>query len=206
MKKINYKTLIITCITTLLPIALGITFYNKLPNEIAIHFDISNNPNGYFSKTAFIFGIPILMTIFQIICCTANDITDKHPEANKKITSITKWIIPTLTIIMYIVTIIYNLGNKLDIRKICMIILGIIFIILGNYLPKTKGEINGIKKLSENQYKKVARISGYSLIIDGLLCLISTLFNQYISIAIISLIILETLAICLYSLTKKEEE
>lgn len=206
MKKINYKNLIITCIVTLLPIVLGIIFYNKLPNEIAIHFDINNNPNGYFPKIAFILGIPILMTIFQIICCTINDIKDEHPEANKKMTSVAKWIIPTLTIVMYIVTIMYNLGNKLDIRKIVMIILGILFIILGNYLPKTKSGINGLKKVSEKQYKKIARISGYSLIIDGLLCLISTLFNQYISIAIIVLIILETLAICIYSLNKKEEK
>ena len=100
----------------------------------------------------------------------------------------------------------YNLGNKLDIRKIVMIILGILFIILGNYLPKTKSGINGLKKVSENQYKKIARILGYSLIIDGLLCLISILFNQYISIAIILLTILETLVICIYSLTKKEEK
>lgn len=206
MKKINYNTLMITSIITLLPIALGIIFYNKLPNEIAIHFDINNNANGYFSKIAFILGIPILMTIFQIICCTINDIKDEHPEANKKMTSVAKWIIPIITIVMYIVTIIYNLGNKLDIRKIVMIILGILLIILGNYLPKTKSGINGLKKVSENQYKKIARILGYSLIIDGLLCLISTLFNQYISIAIIVLIILETLVICIYSLTKKEEK
>lgn len=206
MKKINYKTLIVTCITTLLPIALGITFYNKLPNQIAIHFDINNNPNGYFSKEAFIFGIPILMTIFQIILCTINDLADKYPEANKKMASVTKWIIPILTIIMYIITVIYNIGNKLDIRRIVMIIVGVIFIIIGNYLPKTKKNINGLKKLSENQYKKIAKISGYALIINGLLCLISILFNQYISIAVIVLIILETLIIYVYSLTKKEEK
>lgn len=206
MKKINYKTLIITCITTLLPIALGIVFYNKLPNQIAIHFDINNNANGYFSKEEFIFGIPILMAIFQIILCAINDLADTHPEANKKIISVTKWIIPILTIIMYIITIIYNIGNKLDIRRIVMIIVGVLFIIIGNYLPKTKKNINGLKKLSENEYKKIAKISGYALIINGLLCLISNLFNQYISIAVIVLIILETLIIYVYSLTKKEEK
>lgn len=59
MKKINMKSLIITSIVCLLPIICGLMFYNELPESIAIHWGIDNNPNGYFSKPAFVFVLLI---------------------------------------------------------------------------------------------------------------------------------------------------
>lgn len=58
MKKINFKILFVTCIVCLLPIIIGLVFYNQLPEQIAIHFDINNNPDTFFPKLAFIFGMP----------------------------------------------------------------------------------------------------------------------------------------------------
>ena len=139
MKKINIKSLIITSIVCLLPIICGLILYNNLPDTIAIHWGIDNNPNGYFSKPAFVFGLPMMMVALQIFCCIVSDLSDKNPEANKKAITVYKWIIPTLTVVLYIVTIAVALGNDLDIRKIVMIILGITFIISGNYMPKVRG-------------------------------------------------------------------
>ena len=121
MKKINLKNLIITVIVCLLPIIIGVLFYNKLPESVAIHWGINNNPNGYFSKLAFVFGLPIIMAALQIFCCISSDLSDKNPEANKKAVTIFKWIIPILTIVLYIITIMYALGSNLDIRKIVMV-------------------------------------------------------------------------------------
>ena len=205
MKKINFKILISTCIVCLLPIILGVVFYNQLPERVAIHFNINNNPDGYFSKPAFVFGMPLIMVAIQAICCIASDLSDKNIEANKKATTIFKWIIPTITIILYIVTIMFALGNNLDIRKIVMIILGIEFIVLGNYTPKTKGMINGMKNLTEEDYKKIARILGYTFIVNGLLAIISILFNKYVSIAVIALVIIEAVILYIYSFRKNKK-
>lgn len=66
MKKINVKSLVITSIVCLLPIILGLIFYNALSESVAIHWGINNNPNGYFSKPAFVFGMPMIMVALQI--------------------------------------------------------------------------------------------------------------------------------------------
>lgn len=205
MKKINYKILLVTCIVTLFPIVLGLIFYNKLPDTVAIHFDINNNPNGYFSKNAFVFGMPVLMVALQLFLCVISDVTDKYPEANRKMMIVGKWIIPILSIILYIVTVMYAIGNKLDIRKIVMFILGILFVIMGNYLPKTKGNINLINKIFEQEYKKVSRISGYFMILNGLLFLASNLFSQYVSIFVVCLAILEIIVLCAYTIIKSKD-
>lgn len=204
MKKINVKSSAITSIVCLLPIVLGLMFYNELPESITIHWGINNNPNRYFSKPAFVFGMPMMMLALQIFCCIVSDLSDKNPEANKRAVTVYKWIIPILTIVLYIVTIMYALGSDLDIRKIAMVILGIIFIILGNYMPKVRGNyyINlktfWVKNKDEKLVNKATKLSGYALIIGGILCILSILLNPVASIIVIGVIVLYTLFIYLY--------
>lgn len=208
MKKINIKSLASTSIVCLLPIICGLMYYNKLPESIAIHWGIDNNPNGYFSKPTFVFGMPIMMVALQIFCCIVSDLSDKNPEANKKTVTVYKWIIPIITVILYIVTIMIALGNNLDVRKIVMIILGITFIITGNYMPKVRGNyyINlkafWVKNKEEKLVNKAVKISGYMLIIGGILCLISIAFKPVISIIVIGAIILFSLLIYIYVFLK----
>ena len=212
MRKINLKNLIITVIVCLLPIIIGVLFYNKLPESVAIHWGINNNPNGYFSKLAFVFGLPIMMAALQIFCCISSDLSDKNPEANKKAVTIFKWIIPILTIVLYIITIMYALGSNLDIRKIAMVILGIVFIVFGNYMPKVRGSyyINmkplWIKNKDEKLANRVIKHIAYMLIITGILCILSILFEPIISIIIVCISIIYTLVIYSYAYIKSREK
>ena len=206
MKKINWEMLAITCIVSILPIFIGLYFYSKLPESIAIHFDINNNPDNFFPKAVFVFGMPIMMVLLQIFACIINDLSDKNKEANKKATTVFKWIIPILSITMYVITVSYSLGNSIDIRKVVMIILGIIFIVMGNYLPKTKG--NNFTKIhikNENVLNKVNRFSGYMLILNGILFIVSTLFEPIVSVVILVLMILESLGLYCYAYVKNRD-
>lgn len=204
MKKINFKTLIVTSLACLLPILIGLVYYNQLPDQVAIHFDINNNPDNYFSKAAFVFGMPVIMMLIQVFSFLMSDLTDKNKEANKKAMSVFKWIIPMITIVLYIVTILYALGKALDIRVIVMFILGTMFIVMGNYTPKTKGMLHfGTKKIADEELeRKVNRISGYILILDGLMCIISTIFNPIVSICVVGLLVVEAIVLAIYTWSK----
>jgi len=204
MKKINLKTLIVTSLACLLPILIGLVYYNQLPEQVAIHFDVNNNPDNYFSKAAFVFGMPIIMMLIQVFCCLMSDLTDKNKEANKKAMSVFKWIIPMITIVLYIVTILYALGKALDIRVIVMFILGIMFIVMGNYTPKTKGMLHfGTKKITDEELeRKVSRICGYMFIINGLMFILSTIFNPIVSISVVGIVIVEAIVLAIYTWSK----
>ena len=88
-----------------------------------------------------------------------------------------------------------------------MCIVGTLFIVMGNYLPKTKNvkyiNLGFSHNLSDKDYKVVARISGFVLIIDGILVFISCLFNEWVSIGVVILLILEGIGISIYTLKKK---
>ena len=171
MKFIKWKYLIITSLICLSPILLGLALWDKLPQTMAIHFDIYNNPDNFASKGVVVFGIPFLMVILQCFCCFVNDINSHKHGERKKLERATKWIIPVMTVILQLVTLGYGLGWNLDIRKIVAFIVGAIFLVIGNYLPK----FDYIKNydVDTEKARKINRILGFETAIMGLLFLIS---------------------------------
>lgn len=171
MKFIKWKSLIITCVVCFLPIILGIILWDNLPDTMAIHFNINNEPDNFASKGFVVFGIPLLMALLQIFCCFVNDINAcKHGE-RIKFERATKWIIPIMTIVLQIITFVYGLGWNIDIRRVTALIVGIIFLVIGNYLPK----FDYIKdyNIDTEKAKKINRFIGFEMVIMGILCLLS---------------------------------
>jgi len=56
----NKKTTLLSTLLCLLPILLGLALYEKLPEQVPIHFDFAGNPDNYASRPAAIFGLPCL--------------------------------------------------------------------------------------------------------------------------------------------------
>ena len=199
MKRIEWKSLIITCVFCLLTIIIGVVYYDSLPEQVAIHFDINNNPNNYFAKPIFVFGFPIFMLLIQLICIALVDVADKYKEANKKVRRVVKWIIPFLTISLYVITLLFNLNYAVDIRAYVMIILGMMFIVVGNYTPKTIGGVyNKHNFKDEGVQKRVTRIASYMFIFFGILMIVSVLFQPIVSAIIMVIYILAMLVLGAY--------
>ena len=74
MKFIKWKTLIITCFVCLLPILLGVALWDKLPDLMAIHFNINNEADNFASKGFVVFGLPVIMAALQAFCCIVSDV------------------------------------------------------------------------------------------------------------------------------------
>lgn len=191
MKKINLKTLVITCFVTLAPILLGIAMYDKLPDMVAIHFDINNNPDNFAPKAFAVFGLPLIILAFQIFCCVVVDIAEAKSGKREKITRIGKWVIPVVCLIIYPTTIFYSLGNDLDIRRIAVLVVGILFIILGNYLPKANHiQIVGkTRELCGDAARKYLRLMSYMMVAMGFLFLITLFFPPIASVIVLLLLI-----------------
>lgn len=49
------KMILLTSIITLFPIFIGLLLWNQLPDSLATHWGINNEPNGYASKTFAVF-------------------------------------------------------------------------------------------------------------------------------------------------------
>ena len=57
MEKKTSKTLLITTVLCLLPIILALVLYDRLPEQIAIHFDSTGAPDNYLPKALAVFWL-----------------------------------------------------------------------------------------------------------------------------------------------------
>ena len=136
MRFFKLKFFIVTAIVCLLPVLIGISLWGKLPDTMAIHFNMYGEPDGFASKAFVVFALPLLMVILQAVCCVINDINVyKHGDREKFVT-VTKWSIPLLTVALQIITFGYGLGLNFDMRKSVAVIVAILFLFIGNYIPK----------------------------------------------------------------------
>ncbi|MBR5156881.1 MAG: DUF1648 domain-containing protein [Clostridia bacterium] len=198
MKFIKWKSLIITCIVCLLPILLGAALWNDLPDNMAIHFNFYNEPDNFASKTFAVFGLPIMMMILQMFCCFINDVNaHKHGE-RKKFEMATKWIIPIMSIVLQATILFYALGWNIDTRKVAALIVGIVFIVIGNYLPK----FDYVKNYNSDTEKarKINRFIGFGNVIMGILILLTIFLPPITTVIWLFLLIPYTIISIVYGI------
>ena len=101
MEKKNRKTLILSVIICLLPMILGSILYNKLPEQMPIHFTTNDVIDNYAHKNFALFGLPLIMAIVQAICLIAinTKLNKLKNEEKPKILKIMEWFIPVVSVL-----------------------------------------------------------------------------------------------------------
>jgi len=187
MKFFKWRVFIGTALVCLLPILLGVILWNQLPDRMAIHFDIYGVADNFASKGFVVFGLPVLMVVFQAFSCFVNDVNAYRHGERKKFSTVTKWIVPILTVVLQTITLGYGLGWDMDIRKIVALLVGMIFLVIGNYLPK----FDSIKNydLSVEKARKINRFIGYETVVLGLLFFLSVFLPPISTVICLCLLI-----------------
>ena len=80
----NKKLLLLTSVITLLPVFIGLFLWNQLPDSVATHFGLNNQPDGYSSKAFAVFGLPLILLAVHLVCVVATNIDPKSKDINKK--------------------------------------------------------------------------------------------------------------------------
>ena len=198
-KKIDWKILIITGLICLIPMIFGVILYDQLPEQMAVHFGVNNEPNSFAPKEFALFGIPIFMFALQVFCCIFSDFMEEKKQ-NKKYITIYKWIIPIIEMVVYLTMLAYGAGIELDMRMIVCITLGIVFTLVGNYMPKTEPNKLQMNYIRADFWKKVKRPAGYFFVIIGLAFIISAFLNSMVSLILLGIIIAVAILITIYSI------
>ena len=153
IKKNNRQELILASALMLLPVLYAIYFYQRLPENMAIHFDL----------VVFIF--PIIMMVLEAIIYWSTMVKD---IVNSNFKQIIRWFIPFIFVLLYMATIYRSIDENFNIRKIVAMVVALVFIIVGNYLPK---------KVQENRRplnRKLAYLFvgiGFLLFVIAIFCL-----------------------------------
>ena len=204
MMKANKKTLIITSIVTILPVLIGIICWNRLPDVMATHFGFNNEANGFSSKAFAVFGLPmVLLAVLWVgAFVTAND--PKRQNISPKMFSLMLWIAPVISLVAATTIYPVNLGYELDIAFFSELLVGLMFIIIGNYLPKARQNYTiGIKipwtLANEENWNRTHRLAGYLWMICGILMILISLTRFVPAEWLVGIFLIMVLVPCIYS-------
>lgn len=198
------RLLWITTIICFLPLILSFILYDKLPKEIAIHFNYAGVADNYVPKAVGAFGLPILMAIINIFIHVKLNNDPKKMNSPAALKYLGKWSSPILSVILLPITLFIALGYKIPIQIVSLGFVGIIIVASGNYLPKCKQNYTiGIRLPwtlnSEVNWNKTHHMAGYLWILGGISMIILSC-TQMQSI-LLTFIILSVIIIipCYYS-------
>ena len=69
--KANKKELLLTSLVCLLPLLAGAILYPRLPETMATHWGFDGTANGWSSRAATVFGLPLLILALHLVCSYA---------------------------------------------------------------------------------------------------------------------------------------
>ena len=210
MKKKNSMILILTTIITLLPIIVGVMLYDKLPEQIPSHFNFQGEVDAYMAKNAMIFGMPLGLAALNVFVFFMLNADPKKENADGFAKLIGLCTAPFISCMIVPISMFHALGYETPIHIILPCFIGVLFILLGNYMPKVKQNYTvGIKipwtLNDENNWNKTHRLSGILYVIGGIILIISSLAQFTNNYTMFFVLILCTVVpyIYSYSLYKK---
>lgn len=175
----NYKrTVIITTLLLLVPIIIGLLLWNQLPERIATHFGLNNQPDGWSSRAMAVFGLPGIILGCHLLCAFGMQADPKKKNVSGKITGLVLWVSPILAMATCGSTYAIALGKNVDIGMVCMLLIGVVFIVMGNYLPKCRQNFTvGIKipwtLNSTENWNRTHRMAGILWMLSGVILVVN---------------------------------
>lgn len=175
MRKEIKKRVIVTTVVTLLPIVAGLLLWNRLPAQIATHFDSYGEPNGWSSRAFAVFGLPLILAVLNLLCSVTTESDPRRQHYPAKMMKIVYWICPVISWIVAVSVYGYALGFRMeDGGRYLSLGLGVLMVVIGNYMPKVKQNFFlGIKLpwtyADEDNWNKTHRFSGFVWVVCGLI-------------------------------------
>ena len=181
--KKNLKTIIITSIVTILPMLAGFVLWNKLPEKLPTHWNFEGEIDGWSGKLFAVIFLPLIMLGFHLICTIATSIDPKNKNFNTKIFGLVLWICPVLSLLCMTATYAAALGYDVKVEFIIPLFIGVLFLIIGNYLPKCKQNYTiGIKipwtLNDEENWNKTHRLAGFVWILGSIVIIVGAFFEK----------------------------
>lgn len=143
--------------------------------QIAIHWGVNGEPNGYADAWFGLLLIPVMTAVLGPFLAFIPRF-DPRAENLARSGSAYRWIIGSTLILLgavQVFIVLAALGNEIDVSRFVGVAVGILFVIIGNFLGKTRSSwFLGIRTpwtlSSDRSWTLTHRLGGYLFIATGL--------------------------------------
>ncbi|MFC3749881.1 SdpI family protein [Paenibacillus sp. GCM10012306] len=208
MRNIKWKwqdTLIV--VLGLASIGFALFNYNALPDQLPAQFGVTGEVNRYWSKNSAIACLGALGLLFPLLMHFIRSIDPRRENYAKfeNAYAMTRLAMALLFDFIFVLVIMYGLNINLPVGKIAVGAIGVLFIVIGNYMPQVKDNyFIGIRTPwtlhNPEVWRKTHRFAGGLWMIGGLL-MIGSIFTGGIwnTVVIVIALVLSTLVPVVYS-------
>ena len=191
----NKKTLILTSLICLIPILVGAAVYSRLPETMATHWNFQGEADGWSSRPVAVFALPGLLLAVNLLLPLGLKADPKHENMSPALKAVVFWTIPVLSLVCSGATIAAGLGYHLSVERIVPALMGVLFVLIGNYLPKTKQSYTlGIRLpwtlASEENWNRTHRLGGFLWVIGGLCFIVMSFFSWNLAAFLIPILLM----------------
>ena len=172
MIKKNLKKLLLTSAVILLPMLAGILLWERLPDTMNLHWGVDGQPDGGAGKAFAVFFPPLLILAAHWLCMflSAKDLKNQTVKA----LNLALWICPMLSLVTHSLLYSVALGLEFNRKLLLFVPMGILFMVMGNYMPKFRRNATmGIKTVwalaDEENWNATHRFGGKVWFAAGLL-------------------------------------
>jgi len=196
----NKWKLIISSLVILLPMFAGLIFWDRLPQLVPVHWGIDGSVDSMGGRGFVVFGIPLIMLALHIVCLLITAIDPGNRKQSNKAISIIFWITPAVTLVVTGIMHLVATGREVNAASWLAALLGINFLVLGNYMPKYRRNATmGIKIKwtleSEANWNATHRFAGKLWVAIGLVFLACIPFAEKVFIGVCLALIVVTVAL-----------
>lgn len=198
MKRI--KDFSLSVIILIFQVIASIYFWLTLAEGVLIpsHFNLKGEVDSYMTKEWGIAFFPLInlgLFLLMFLLPLYSPRFKKQPERFQKIIPRITFILIATFSALHIMLLSIAKWQILDAKLLLFILLGILFILLGNLLPKLPSNFFiGIRSpwtlSSEENWQKTHRVGGYSFVFGGIVMIINGFVNNEIANMIIGIVAL----------------
>lgn len=213
--RLSWKRQIFPIIVLATMVGIGIYYYPILPKIVPSHFNLQGRADGWMSKPAFyavmggvVFGIYLLLTFLPAI-----DPLKKKIEPRLSVVMSIRDVLMVFFAALFFLSL--QAAHEGVLRaRLLQIVLGLLFVILGNYMPKIpQNWFLGIRTpwtiSSARIWKKTHILGGWLFMLAGLIFIVAGSFGMSNTVPIVAIIAAGGISILysfyLYKFDKKGE-
>jgi len=159
---------------------ISLIVYGRMPDQVPVHWNTYGEVDRYASKAFALFIMPAMMLLVWLSIKIAPIIDPKRANLKKNIGEIDTINFFVLLVLLgiHVMTIVYGLGYEFDMSIIAPIIVGLMFVVIGNYLPRFRHNyFFGVKTpwtlANEEVWRKSNQIGGRMFFFGGLVVILS---------------------------------
>jgi immunity protein, SdpI family len=156
--------------------------YSRLPETVAVHWDLNGNPNGWMPRPIGAFFGPVFIVVLWQLLRLAPRIDPR--EANyERFGPAYETIVASALVLMlaiHLVVLGLALGYHLPLGRLVPAMIGVLYLVIGNVMPRTRSNWwFGVRTpwtlSSDRVWTRTHRLAGYSMTGAGLVMLLAAL-------------------------------